>query len=245
MGNNIFDNDVFFENYKNLRTNSVNYNNLIEQPAMKLLMPDLKNKTVLDMGCGFGFSCVGFRKNGAAKVIGIDISEKMIKAASEKNTDENLQFLRLDIDKINGLGLKFDIVYSSMTMHYIVDFGEAAKKAYDVLNDKGVFLFSQEHPLLTAYATEQLWVKDEQGLKTAATVSNYLINGERNVNWMNQDVVKQHRSFSSIINCLVDNGFSIVKVVEPEPTEQTLELAPQMYDEFHRPTAIIIKAQKR
>ncbi len=39
---NIFDNEVFFEGYKKLRDNGTNYNDLLEQPAMRLQMPDLR-----------------------------------------------------------------------------------------------------------------------------------------------------------------------------------------------------------
>ena len=35
MAQNIFDNPTFFEEYKNLRENKPNYNNLLEQPAMR------------------------------------------------------------------------------------------------------------------------------------------------------------------------------------------------------------------
>ena len=244
MSSNLFDNNEFFENYKNIRTKSISYNNLLEQPAIKSLMPELKNKTLLDLGCGFGFSCVQFRKKGAAKVIGIDISQKMLDAARSQNTDENLEFLHLDIDRIDELGLKFDIVYSSMTMHYIADFEKTVRKVYDVLGDNGIFLFSQEHPMNTAPLAGPAWIENEQGQKTAIAISNYLENGRRNINWLNQDVVKYHRPFSAIINNLAENGFSVLKVVEPMPTQEDLKLAPHMYDEIHRPTAIIIKAQK-
>ena len=74
MNHSIFDNETFFENYKDVRNKADSYNNLIEQPSMKLLLPDLKNKAVLDMGCGFGVNCTDFIKRGAAKVVGIDIS---------------------------------------------------------------------------------------------------------------------------------------------------------------------------
>ena len=244
MSNNHFDNAEFFENYKEIRTKAQSYNNLLEQPNMKALLPDLTGKTVLDMGCGFGFSCVEFRKKCAAKVIGIDISEKMLEAARSQNTDENLQFLNLDIEKIDELGIKFDVVYSSLTLHYIVDFKKVVKKVHSVLNNNGVFLFSQEHPLCTAPLAGPVWIKNEDGIKTAASIANYLEDGERTVSWMNQKIVKQHRSFSTMINSLVENGFAIEKVVEPAPTEEVLELAPDMYDEVHRPTAVIVKVRK-
>lgn len=54
MSQNIFDNDLFFENYKALRETDDNYNDLLEQPAMNKLLPNLVDKTILDIGCGFG-----------------------------------------------------------------------------------------------------------------------------------------------------------------------------------------------
>ena len=43
---NIFDNEAFFSEYQKLRDNKANYNNLIEQPAMQKLMPDITGKSV-------------------------------------------------------------------------------------------------------------------------------------------------------------------------------------------------------
>ena len=57
---NIFDDQTFFTEYQKLRDNMANYNNLIEQPAMKKLMPDTAGKSVLDLDCGCGHNCVDF-----------------------------------------------------------------------------------------------------------------------------------------------------------------------------------------
>ena len=48
---NIYDHPEFFTGYKELRQNNQSANNLIEQPAMCSLLPDLKDKTILDIGC--------------------------------------------------------------------------------------------------------------------------------------------------------------------------------------------------
>lgn len=46
---NIYDNEEFFNGYRALRNNEVNYNDLLEQPAMAKLLPELTEKTVLDL----------------------------------------------------------------------------------------------------------------------------------------------------------------------------------------------------
>lgn len=84
MRQNIFDNENFFNGYRNLRRRDTCYNNLLEQPAMEEMLPDLKDKSVLDIGCGYGHNCLDFIKRGANKAVGIDISEKML-AVAKKN----------------------------------------------------------------------------------------------------------------------------------------------------------------
>lgn len=65
----------------------MNANNLFEIPALFSMMPDLKGKRVLDLGCCFREHCKRFIEYGAKKVIGIDISEKMLEVAMAENSD--------------------------------------------------------------------------------------------------------------------------------------------------------------
>lgn len=46
---NIYDKEIFFEGYKKIRYNKINANNLFEIPALFSMLPDLKNKRVLDV----------------------------------------------------------------------------------------------------------------------------------------------------------------------------------------------------
>jgi cyclopropane fatty-acyl-phospholipid synthase-like methyltransferase len=48
------------------------------------MLPDLKGKRVLDLGCGFGWHCRYAVEQGAKSVIGIDISERMLNEARKK-----------------------------------------------------------------------------------------------------------------------------------------------------------------
>jgi SAM-dependent methyltransferase len=244
MSQNIFDNETFFENYKRIRSKPESYNNLIEQPAMKSLLPDLNGKIILDMGCGFGCNCMEFIQMGAEKVIGIDISQNMINTAINMNNDKNIEYIKMNMKQVDELKLKFGFIYSSLAMHYIADFMSLIKKIYNALNYGGILLFSQEHPLVTAPLKGPSWNTDEHGKKVSSPVSDYLKSDERNVKWLNETRQYFHRSFSAIINALTENNFTILQVVEPAPTPEILSVAPHMYDEIHRPTAIIIKAKK-
>ena len=92
---NIYDNEVFFEGYKKIRDNKINANNLFEIPALFSMLPDIKNKRVLDLGCGFGEHCKRFIDCGAKKVVGIDISEKIFEVARNENSDPNIIYINM------------------------------------------------------------------------------------------------------------------------------------------------------
>ena len=51
---NIYDNEIFFNGYSKIRENENNANNIFEKPALFSLLPTLNNKSVLDLGCGYG-----------------------------------------------------------------------------------------------------------------------------------------------------------------------------------------------
>src|SRR5512138_3262425 len=51
------------------------------QAGLDLLRPHLAGKTVLDVGCGSGRFAFQLLEAGAAKVIGVDISEEAVRIA--------------------------------------------------------------------------------------------------------------------------------------------------------------------
>lgn len=241
---NIYDNEIFFAGYKKIRENQVNANNLFEIPALFSMMPNLKDKTILDLGCGFGEHCKGFVESGAKKVIGIDISEKMLEIAKQENADSKITYINMPMENIFKLTEKFDIVISSLAFHYVEDFAGVVKNVYNLLNENGAFIFSQENPLCTCHSGGQRWTKDENGNKLYLNLSNYGIEGERESTWFVDDVKKYHRTFSSIINTLIETGFKIEKLIEPLPTEDLLKKYPDYKDLFHKPDFLLVKCTK-
>ncbi|GAA0104581.1 class I SAM-dependent methyltransferase [Paraclostridium sordellii] len=245
MGKNIYDNKYFFEEYSKIRDNEYNYNNLIEKPAMSKLLPNLEGKIVLDLGCGNGDNCIDFIKKGAKKVVGIDISSNMLDIAISKNSHKNIQYIKMDMDKINNINEKFDMVYSSLAIHYVKNYKLLISNIRKLLKPDGILLFSQEHPNTTSPKKGCSWTKDENGNKLYAHLSDYMYSGKREVMWLKTKVEKYHRPISEIINTLINENFNINEIIEPTPDEYALSKRNDMVDEFHRPTSIIIKAQMK
>lgn len=242
---NIYDNETFFEGYRKLREREVNANVLFEIPTLHKLIPDLNGKRVLDLGCGMGEHCKDYIKRGAKRVVGVDISEKMLEVARKENSDENILYINIPMEDISSIDEKFDVVISSLAMHYIEDFDGVVKAVHSLLDDGGIFLFSQENPMNTCFSGNgSRWTLDENGVKIHANISNYCVEKRFESTWFVDGVQKYHRMFSTIVNSLADAGFRIVRMEEPYPTKELVDKYPEYYDLYHKPDFLFVKSVK-
>lgn len=74
------------------------------------------NKTVLDVATGTGSLAIAL-SHTAKKVVGIDLSSKMLAVAEKKNKHNNLSFLQMDASKMDFHDNEFDIVTISLGLH--------------------------------------------------------------------------------------------------------------------------------
>ena len=88
MKENKYDDDVFFKKYSEMNRSRQGLAGAGEWSELQKLLPDFKDKRVLDLGCGYGWHCLYAAEHGAASVMGVDISEKMLNTAREKNSHE-------------------------------------------------------------------------------------------------------------------------------------------------------------
>ena len=116
--------------------------------------------TVLDIGCGTGFITISVAKavgkNG--KVIGVDISEGMLKKAREnlsKAEVSNIEFRVGDAENIPLDDNSVDAVVGNMVLHHCPSPENAIKEMTRVLKPKGRLVLAdmKEH--------KEEWLKDE------------------------------------------------------------------------------------
>lgn len=243
MTQNIFDNQAFFDGYKKLRGNQYSANNVEEKPALFSLAPELTGKAVLDLGCGYGENCAKFKELGAKTVLGVDISKKMLAVATDEHPDIN--FIRADISDLSFITDKFDVVFSSLAVHYIEDFASFVKSVYSIMNRGGCFIFSQEHPMTTAPISGIRWTRDKDGNALHYNLADYARCGKRSTKWIVDGVEKYHRTFSEIVNSLCSAGFIIEKMLEPIPGIEIIERDKKWDENYHKPDFLLIKSMKR
>ncbi|MFP3597657.1 class I SAM-dependent methyltransferase [Chryseobacterium sp. SIMBA_029] len=243
MKENKYDNLSFFNQYEKMLRSQKGLEGAGEWHALQKMLPDFTGKKVLDLGCGFGWHCRYAIENGAKSVTGIDLSEKMLEKAKEINHLEGIEYERKALEDVTFPAEKFDIILSSLTFHYIESFDVMAQNIYQWLKPNGHFVFSVEHPVFTAQGSQD-WTYAEDGEKLHWPVDNYFTEGKRNTHFLGEDIVKYHRTLTTYMNSILQQGFRIKEVIEPQPSDTMLEEFSEMKDELRRPMMLLISAEK-
>lgn len=242
MSQNIYDNQTFFDGYAQLSRSVQGLDGAPEWPTIRSILPDLQGKKVVDLGCGYGWFCRSAREQGAAQVLGMDLSEKMLGKAKQMTKDPAIEYRQQDLEALQLPEASFDLVYSSLTLHYIEDLGKLFATVYQALVNGGEFIFTAEHPIYTA-PKHQGWLVDEAGQKSWP-INSYQQEGKRISNWLAEGVIKQHRMLGTYINLLVQQGFTIRYLNEWGPSAQQIADNPALDEEKERPMIFILAVQK-
>jgi SAM-dependent methyltransferase len=237
---NIYDNEEFFAGYGRLSRSVEGLDGAAEWPALRAMLPDVRGLRLLDLGCGFGWFGRWARQQGAARVLGIDVSEKMLARARADTDDPAITYTRADLEHVELSPASFDLVFSSLALHYVEGLDRLLAQVRRALVPGGRLVFSVEHPIYTA-PRDPTWSVDAAGRKTWP-VERYLDEGPRSTDWLTKGVIKQHRTVASYLNMLLHMGLAIAHVEEWGPTEEQVALRPGLADEHQRPPFLLVAA---
>lgn len=241
---NVYDDPTFFAGYAALRETESGLNAVLEQPALHRLLPPLRGLAILDLGTGFGNFARQAREHGARRVVGVDVSSRMLAEARRRTHDDAIQYVEAPIEMYEPEHGAFDLVTSSLALHYVRDFASVVDRVREALVPGGRFVFSVEHPMVTARA-EQEWLRDAEGRKDVWPVNDYGFEGARHTHWFRDDVIKYHRTVSTYVNTLLASGFTLQALDEPAPTDAAVAMRPALESERRRPPFLLIAADRR
>lgn len=242
MTQNIYDNQTFFDGYAQLSRSVEGLNGAPEWETIRAILPALAGKHVVDLGCGYGWFCRYAREQGAASVLGLDVSHKMLEKACAMTQDDAISYRQQDLETLRLAAQSCHLAYSSLALHYITGLETLFAAVYQALTPGGHFVFSAEHPVYTAPQT-QGWLVAADGQKSWP-VNGYQREGERVSNWLADGVVKQHRMLGTYINMSVRLGFTIQYLNEWGPSAQQIAANPALDEEKERPMIFIMAVQK-
>ena len=206
--------------------------------------PGLPRETSIGFRLWFGWHCRYAIEHGAVHVLGIDLSHKMLEEATKRNNSPRIEYKCMAIEDFDYTPESYDIVISSLTFHYLELFPDICEKVHRCLTPGGTFVFSVEHPVFTAYGNQD-WYYDDQRNILHWPVDRYFSEGKREAIFLGENVTKFHKTLTTYVNGLIQNGFEITGFVEPEPDKTLLDSIPGMRDELRRPMMLIIAAIKK
>ena len=103
-----------------------------------------KGMSVLDLGCGTGWGTIdiALKLEGTGKVIGLDLSEKMIEQAKRKQANFVYNNVEFTVGSGNSLNYEncFDYVLSTNVFHHFVSKEEIFSKTRKSLKSSGTFV---------------------------------------------------------------------------------------------------------
>jgi 2-polyprenyl-3-methyl-5-hydroxy-6-metoxy-1,4-benzoquinol methylase len=241
---NIYDDPDFFAGYSTLERFADGWERAMEHADLLALLPEVDGRRVLDLGCGAGQLAHHLATTGAAEVVGVDVSERMLALARAERTHPRVTYRREAVETLAFPPARFDLVVSSLVFHYVDNYPRLVSRIAEWLAPGGILVYSTEHPMFTARLPGDGWVLDSAGRRTGWSVDRYSDEGAREERWFVPGVRKVHRTLSTLVNGIVDAGLVVERVVEPIPSVQWLRDHPLADDERRRPIFLLARAHK-
>ncbi|MBT4445859.1 class I SAM-dependent methyltransferase [archaeon] len=222
-----------------------NYSKLyVIAPALMNLIGDVKNKKILEIGCGDGYWLRILNKKGA-RCTGFDISKKQIKSAESENKEKEIKYFVADgSEEINLENNSFDVI---LLEHVILEISELSKikkifkQTQKLLKENGFLIVGDIHPFAPETNFPNVEVEKEYNyfksgfpFKIVSKKPDGSVTRYTDFHWTVQD----------LINSITETGLKITKILEPTPNKKTVEKYPYLKYRENKPLAIMIKAQK-
>ncbi|MFC0522141.1 methyltransferase domain-containing protein [Pontibacillus salicampi] len=226
--------DRLAHTYEHDIDNDSPYNAYYERPAMLKALPEkLEGKNILDAGCSAGWYAQYFASRGA-NVTAVDISPEMIEAAKRRAVT-NVTYMCHDLE--TPLPFKdnsFDIICSSLTLHYIKEWSSPFQELARVLKPGGQFLFSVHHPFMDYHQF---------------SCDDYFETTRLTDVWEKPSITIEvsffRRSMQDIVN-YTTSFFTLDTLIEPKPVDKMKEVKREAYEKLiRRPNFLLVKATSR
>lgn len=214
----------------------------ILDPAIERVLGDLKGKAVLDAGCGNGYWCRRLAKQ-ADQVFGIDSSVVMIDIANNKDNPKNVHFDVVNLESpLPFTNNQFDLVLSSLVLHYLEELSTAAQEFFRVLKPGSSCIIATQHPNYPFYFsnTEQYqskFLNQPKGYFERESLDQVTICGKFSLRTYNH-------TLQDYVEAFTNAGFVLDKLLEPEFTQEFLDHNPKYQPLKNVPRVIVFRFVK-
>jgi len=187
---------------------------LLDFPCQQRLIGDVGGKRILDLGCGNGYKPIQFAENGAAEVVGLDISEPFIAALQTQPTPPNIRWIRADVADLDCMAELAEGYFDLVTVLCASLGPDAARTMRSIrrlLKPTGALVWTLAHPVRWAVErSERDDVPVGRGYQDRSLMS-YPSSWDSSV-----QVTHPTSRFSDAVNAFAAAGFFIEACEEPE-----------------------------
>jgi SAM-dependent methyltransferase len=220
------------------------HNAYYERPATLSLIPDVNGRRVLDAGCGPGVYAEWLVRHGAY-VVAIDVTPRFVEITRVRlweQTKDQAEVLVADVAQplTFAADASFDLVVCPLVLDYVEDWRGAMREFSRILKPGGWMVFSCGHPMGDYFYLQR------RGIDIADYFAVQPFETEWNGFGEPKPLIKSfRRSFSEVLNPVMEAGFMLERLLEPLPTEQFKKADPEGYERLLRqPGFLIIRARK-
>lgn len=218
-GDRFYDDESVFNTYTARRQRPDSPNELLERPIIEALVGDVREKDVLDLGCGDGQFGLWALQHGAASYTGVDASTRMIGLAAALLVGTKATLHRSSIESWRSPIRSFDLIVSRLALHYVEALVPALRSICGALRGSGRFVCSVEHPVLTS-SDESARLGGRHG---SWLVDRYFESGPRVTDWMGARVIKHHRTVEGYFQAFGSAGLRVDDLRESAPDPALFE----------------------
>lgn len=216
QGPDFYDQEHVFATYMQRRERSDSPNDTLEKPIIMELIGDVHGADVLDLGCGDGRFGVELLAAGCQSYTGVEASNRMVEKGEQRLKEAGGILHHATIESWPYPTSAYDLVVSRLALHYLADLQQTFEQVHKALKPGGLFVFSVEHPVISSCDR----AIRETGIRQAWIVDDYFDEGERNVAWMNSEVIKYHRTIENYFLGLQKAQFMIESLRESAPQKE-------------------------
>jgi SAM-dependent methyltransferase len=174
------------------------------------ILPSWDGKRVLELGCGAGQAAVAFARR-AATTIAIDSSSEQLAAGRRlaERQGAKVDFHLGDLSELAFVPAESsDLAFSAATLDYVEDLGRVLRAVHRVLQPRGTFVFTLEHPFALCLEAAG------QGL---AVSRSYVDPEPVKVERYGELFLVQPRTVAEVVGALHRTGFRLEALAEPVP----------------------------
>jgi len=208
----------------------------IYMPVIESMIDNVRDKYVLDLGCGIGTLINKLALDGAFAV-GIDGSVKMISRAYEEKSDSSATYAVMDLTQVLPIKSQtMDIIVANMVLMDIPDIEICIGEVARILKPNGNFLFSITHPAF--FCSD--WECEGSDPHAYKKIRDYLYEKCEPVNFWGE-TLHYHRPLSSYFKSLEKNGLCVLSLKEPAPDLTDIDDDQSLLYHLRIPSFIILK----